>query len=525
MNETSPLRGYAAVDLGASGGRVILGVVAPDAVAIEEVHRFPNGAVPHGVLPDGAVHNAAAEREGVLVWDLETLFDETLTGLAAAGRRCAELGASFAGIGVDSWGVDWSYLRTDGTLELPARAYRGAPDPQPVIAARTLTAQEVYRRSGIIDHPINSALRMAADRASGILDEKTPLFTPDVWVYRLTGGAGTGGVDAGGRGADRTGNGSVGSGGAGSGVVGTDPTIASTSQLLDVHTGEFSSELLAAVGLAGVPMPPIDPVGTPVGATSPAVTERLGLTRPVPVLRVAGHDTACAFAFANPEDDAGDALISSGTWSLVGTVQPVPSTTAAARRVRFTNERGVSGVLVLRNLTGLWMVQECARDWQRQGGPALADLFVAAESLPFDDRTFDIADDRLFDAGGMEARVRALCAEVGRALDGSPLAVVHAVIDSIAAGYAESIRATAAVTGATFERIRLVGGGSRNAALCRRTAQLTGLPVVAGPVEATAIGNLAIQAAADGAVESIRGFYRLLGPAEATRTFDPKEAA
>ncbi|MEV7631944.1 FGGY-family carbohydrate kinase [Microbacterium sp. NPDC089318] len=470
-------RCYAAVDLGASGGRVVLGIVTDGSVEIGEVYRFPNGVI---------------ETDSGVYWDFEQLFAHTIEGLALAARRCDEVGAVLAGIGVDAWGVDWAYLSACGEVELPARAYRGAPDPAPAIERRTLSPRAVYARSGVIDHSINTALRLSDEALTRRFAGETLVFTPDLWIYWLTG------------------------------AVGTDPTIASTSQLVDPRSGLFSNELVEAVGIGGLRLPPVLPVGSLAGLTTEAITARLGVAKPVTVFRVAGHDTACAFAFSDPGAEKRTALISSGTWSLVGVALDAPANGEAARAAGFTNERGAAGVLAIRNLTGLWMLQECAREWEAIGHPPLSYLIAASDGSPFDERTFDIADDRLFGAGGMEGRIRTLCVEAGRPMEDSPISVVQAVLDSLAAGYAESIRIASAITGVEFDHARIVGGGSRNEVLCARTATLTGLPVLAGPVEATAIGNLAIQANADLAVSTVEEFYGRLTAEHMPRVYHPE---
>ncbi len=464
---------FAAVDLGASSGRVVLGVVGDAGVEVVEIHRFANEPV---------------SRDGALSWDVSRLFAETLHGLGECARSCAEREVAFGGIGIDSWGVDWGYLAPDGTVELPVPHYRSAPDPRAAIAGRTLSPELTYRISGIADQAINSGLRMAVDARQRTFDGEVPLFTPDLWVYWLTG------------------------------AIGTDPTIASTSQLLDVRTRRFSPELVDDLGLSGLTLPDVAAVGTLAGHTSADITAALGWPAPVPVYRVAGHDTASAFAFAEPDGRDRDVLISSGTWSLVGVALTEPRTDDAARDAGLTNEVGASGVLLLRNLTGLWMLQECARVWSRALGADVDEILAQAERLPFDGRVFDAGDEMLFAAGDMETRIRALCASSGRPLDATPASVAGAILDSLAVAYATSTALLSELTGVSFRRVRIVGGGSRNASLCQRVSALTGLPVLTGPAEATAIGNLAVQAWAAGATPSIAAFYERLGPDEHPRS-------
>lgn len=467
-------RAYVAVDLGASSGRVVVGALQSGIWEFAEVHRFENGV------------ERAGDRE---VWDLERLFAETVTGLRLAAQHCALRGRTICGIGVDSWGVDWATLDSDGTMLLPASSYRGAPDPAPVIAARPISDREVYETSGLPDHAINTGLRLAAQVPPTGAARQTLLFVPDVWVHWLTG------------------------------AIGTDPTIASTSQLLDVRSREFSDRLTAAYCPAGPAMPPVHPVGSIAGELLPRWREAIGVDYEIPVFRVAGHDTACAFSFADPAlDTTAETLVSSGTWSLIGAAASQPVTSPEAQAAGFLNELGAQGVMLIRNLTGLWMLQECLREWNATD--ELAELLRSVDELEFDPRTFDAAAPELLGAGNMEGRVREMCARAGRPLDESRISIVHAIIDSLAVTYAAGVEAVEQLTGRSTERIRIVGGGSRNARLCHLTAKLSGKTVIAGPIEATAIGNIAIQAAADGFVGHPAQVFAALGEDE-TRTYEP----
>lgn len=447
-------RGYIAVDLGASSGRVMLGVAEGGELSMHEVHRFPTGI---------------GEAHGRTTWDTTALHAASIEGIALAIEECTSRGVQPAGIGIDSWGVDHALLGPEGSVST-VESYRGAADPEPVIRRRRLTEQDVYSRSGIADQPINSALRLGARAGREELEDRTLLFVPDLWVYWLTG------------------------------QVGSEPTIASTSQLVDVRSGQFSADLAAAVGLTGLRFPPMAPPGTLAGHTTAEVTARLGASSPIPVYRVAGHDTASAFAFATGDEGPREALIASGTWSLVGLCLPHPITSETARLGGFTNELGADGVLFLRNLSGMWVLQECLREWSQEDGAELdlPDLLAEAGALGHDGRVFDVSDDRLLPAGGMPQRVSTLCREVGRTPPTTRAQWVRAVIDSLAAAYVDTICQAADLAGAEVDRIRIVGGGSRNELLCRLTADLSGKPVVAGPVEASSIGNIAIQAVADG---------------------------
>lgn len=476
------VRAYAAVDLGASSGRVVLGLVDRETVTVHEVHRFPNVAV---------------EQDSVLGWDVDSLFAETLTGLAAAVAECSRRGARLEGIGVDSWGVDFALVDEDGRRTGPVRSHRGVDDPRPLVAARGIDEAEVYATTGVPDQAINTSFQLASAVFGGTHAGHGLLFVPDLWVQLLTG------------------------------QPGTEPTIASTSQLLDPRVDRWLPELLEAHGVAGIRMPTVFELGTVAGRTTRDITARLGLSAPVPVIRVAGHDTASAFAFARPVERGAsvEGLISSGTWSLVGLALGEPLTSEEALAAGFSNERGVDGVVLVRNLSGMWLLQQCLAHWaEGDGAPVpLADLLSTAHARPGHKAVLNVADERLLPPGDMPARIAVLCAEVGRPLDGSRADVVRAVLDSLAEAYADALTEAAALADCTVGRVRVVGGGSRNAVLCQLTADATGLPVTAGPVEASAIGNIAVQAVVSGARSTVKAVYEdLTGVGSESVTYQPR---
>lgn len=468
-------RFHAAVDLGASSGRVMLGRWADGRLALTEVHRFPNGPI---------------TQDGRLRWDAEHLFEETLVGLAEAVRIAAAAGGVLDGIGVDSWGVDIALVGVGtGTAFPTVPHHRGADADGPARAAVLVDAATAYAMTGVLEQTINTSYQLRsraeeldARRADG--DRPTVLLVPDLWVWLLTG------------------------------VVGAERTIASTTQLLDQGTGDWAAELIRRWGLDGFDFPPVVAPGTVVDPTTPEVTARLGSSVPIPVHRVAEHDTASALAFARP--DGAELLVSSGSWSLVGVCLPAPVLTEHARTAGFTNEAGVSGSsLLLRNLAGMWLLTECARAWSAEDGSAvdLVELVSAATAEAETDEdvrpaVFDVADPRLLVPGDMPERIATLCRETGQRPPSGRSDTVRSVVESLAVAYAETVRACEAITGVAIRSVRIVGGGSRNRLLCARTAARTGLPVTAGPAEASALGNLAVQLVAAGHAPSLDAVYR-----------------
>jgi rhamnulokinase len=467
---------FAAVDLGGQSGRVVLGRVQRDRLRYREVHRFAN--VPLEVsTEDGTRWH----------WDTSALWEQTLEGLAAAVTAAAALGDRLAGIGVDSWGVDYGLVSAAGDLIGPATHHRSAAAELVTAADALVAPAEAWARTGIEKAPMNTSGRLAADARAGLLGPGvTALLTPDLYTYWLTGA----------RGAERT--------------------IASTTELLDVRTGDWALDLAKRWGIDPAALPPVVPAGSRAGVTLPHVTARLGAAAPVPVYRVASHDTASAIAAAT--SNAGrDGVVSCGSWALAGCIAAEPALGERARLAGYTNEAAADGrTLLLRNLSGLWLLESCLSAWipghdfarvsshgsargaSHDRSARRAELLAAAAALPAGGPVVDAGAPALRAPGDMPARLGAL---TGRDL--SPAQTVRCILDSLAAGFATALSAAAGLTGVAMERVHLLGGGSRVTALARSTARATGLPVVAGPAEATCIGNLMVQAVAAGAFDSL----------------------
>ena len=441
-----------AIDLGASSGRVIVGRVEAGRLALEEVHRFPNE--PHA---DG----------GGLWWDIDALTTEVMTGLAAASRA-----GNVLSIGIDTWGCDVGFLDEAGVLLARPRHHR---DPRNLAAVERVHARvdpaTLYQRNGLQHLPFNTLFQVEAARTDDWFPRmRTMLLIPDLLAYRLTG------------------------------VCAAERTNASTTGLLDPRTRGWDADLARQVGLDPACLPPLRDPGTVLGPVVPAIAAQTGIGEEVPVILVGSHDTASAVV-AVPAEGSRFAYISSGTWSLVGLELAQPNLDDAGRRAGFTNEGGVDGtVRYLHNVMGLWLLQESLRTWAADGRPqALGDLLDAAASLP-GGALFDADDPRFLAPGDMPARIVAALAETRVSISPEPSHVVRSILDSLAAAYARALDAVASLAGWRPEIVHVVGGGSRNELLCRLTAEATGLPVVAGPVEATAIGNLLVQARSLGLV-------------------------
>lgn len=457
MSPTTPTppRWFAAADLGATSGRVILGHLGDGRFDFEEVERFDNEPIAAG---DG------------LHWDSDDLFAHVRRGIELADIAS---GRQLAAVGVDTWGVDYGRLDAAGRLlEQPFhyRDPRTAGIPADVFAV--VAAEELYARCGLQQLDFNTIFQYVAQAGDPAWDEvATTLLMPDLLSYWLSG--------------RRVG----------------EVTIASTTGLLDVTTRRWCpSTCQALADHWGLPLPRVLPElvepGTILGPTRPGL-----MARPIDVVAVGGHDTASAVV-AVPALNRNFAFISSGTWSLVGLELDAPVLTPASQAADFTNELGVDHtVRYLKNVMGLWVLSQCQRQWAAQGLDVdLADLLRQAAALPALGCVIDIDDNRLMPIGDMPARVLALARETGQALAPDPVSLTRCIVDSLAVAYRLSLRRACQLADRTVEVVHIVGGGARNHLLCQLTAEATGLPVVAGPAEGTALGNLLVQARAVGAL-------------------------
>jgi rhamnulokinase len=457
---------FLAVDLGATSGRVSAGVLAPDRIDVHEVHRFANSPL---------------HRDGAWFWDVERLWEDTLAGLAAGVRFARDTGRRPAGIGVDSWGVDVAAVGPDGGQVLPLRSYRSASAAARESVLRRMPAADLFRRSGVAPMAINTIFQLAellprAELPAG----STLLLTPDLWTFRLGGD----------RAAERT--------------------IASTTGLLSASTGEWDAGLLDAGGIDARLLPPLAEPGSPAGRTDAGLRGVLGAEDDLAVLRVGAHDTASAVA-ALPLTES-EAFVSCGTWALAGVEHDRPVLTDAAHAAGFTNEAGVGGrTLVMRNLTGLWLLEQCLRGW----GPsaALPALLAEAGAEGGPEAFIDVADPDLVGSPDVPGHIRRRCRATGQPDPSGPAALVRCILVSLALAYRRTIREAAALTGRRVTAVRLVGGGCRNELLCRLTAEACGVPVLAGPAEATTLGNIGVQAIACGLLRSPAELRRLVAAA------------
>lgn len=442
----------AAVDLGASSGRVMVGEVGPERLALQPVARFPNLPV---ALPSG------------LHWNLVGLYQQLLAGL-----RVATTAGPLVSVGIDSWAVDYGLLREGSLLGVPF-AYRdeqrGLDGPARVHAA--ISRPALYERNGLQYLPFNTLYQLAADPFAELADEL--LLIPDLLGYWLTG------------------------------QLRTERTNASTTGLLSPLTGDWDAELTRRIGLSPSLFGQLVSPGETVGLIAADIGQHSIGQHGIPLVAVASHDTASAVVGA-PLEGRNAAYISLGTWGLVGLELDAPVLTDAAREANFTNEGGIDGTTrLLTNVMGTWLLSELLRTWAATGSAeSLQSLLVAAADVPEPQVVeFDVQDPRFVAPGDMEARIRDWCTERGLEPPTSRPPLVASIVLSLAAAYAAALRKAESLSGSSVEVVHVVGGGVQNALLCQAIADRSGVRVVAGPVEATAIGNLLVQARTAGAVD------------------------
>jgi rhamnulokinase len=458
----------AAVDLGAQSGRVAVGRFDGTELELSEVHRFPNAPVQTG------------ER---LEWDFERLYREALVGLGASGVVDS--------VGVDSWAVDFGLIDAAGGLVANPVAYRDTRRSAAFgdVLAK-VPARELYGRTGIQIIPINTIFELAAMAASddaAFADGATLLMIPDLLNQRL----------------------------AGSRV--SEYTNATTTQCLDPATGSWADDLLERLAVPSRILPEVVQPGTLLG---PVMAETgLGSAQ---LVAVASHDTASAVA-AIPLRGAGSAYISAGTWSLVGVEVDQPLIDDRTFAANLTNEGGVDGTYrLLRNVTGLWLLHECRRAWSEAGDAySFEELVALAEQAPAL-RAFIEPNDPAFAApGDMPTRILDFCAATGQPQPPDVGAVTRCILESLALKHAQTVDVLGTATGVVPVEIHIVGGGARNALLCRFTADASRLPVAAGPEEATLLGNVLVQAIALGEIGSIAEGREVVRTSFAATVYEP----
>ncbi len=475
-----------AIDLGAESGRVVLLWLtdARSRFSIEEVHRFPNRTIQ---LPSG------------LHWDIGNIWNEILTGLRDAVNTAAKRQLSIQSVGVDCWGVDWALLDQNGELLGLPHAYR---DPRNIdsfeIVSRKISPEATYNITGIQVMPINSLYSLAAMSAASkplVESARRLLFIPDLLHYWLCG------------------------------QQACELTIASTSQMLDARTGNWSPELLVAAGIPETCFLPTTQPGTRIGTLRKEICESTGLAPRIRVIVPGSHDTASAVAAVPANSGSSWCFLSSGTWSLLGAEIPEPCLSADAAEHMFTNEAGVANtVRFLKNISGLWLIQQCRRQFSlRTGDPEmpyeqLVEIAKTAKAF----RTLVNPDDPPFALPGQTLeKIDAFAQRTGQPVSSTPAEYLRCCFESLALAYRRTLHLLESTLQRQFDKIHIVGGGCQNHFLCQLTADATARQVIAGPVEATAIGNGLVQAMGDGQIANLSALRQIVRATDSPTIYEP----
>ena len=471
---------YLAVDLGATSGRTVLASFDGERVAMREFTRFENPQLP---------------LSGHLFWNLPHLYNEILRAL----RQVKSEGVEIQSIGIDTWGCDFAFFGVDGQLLSLPYCYR---DPhtdgaiERYIEAMAMSREAIYDRTGIQFMPFNTLFQLYTMRSQGCVALRAVdkiLFIPDALIYMLTGQA----------------------------VC--EYTVASTSQILNPNTGDLDPELLATLGLTRDHFGHLVQPGEVVGTITPQVQAATGLGA-IPVVAVASHDTASAVA-AVPAEDNHFAYLSCGTWSLLGVESPSPIINADSFAENFTNEGGLDHTTrFLKNITGLWIYEQCRKDWMGNEGIEIPKDVNALNALCMKsscDSLINPDDPRFAHPASMTAAICDYLRETHQLLPETPADYVRVIFRSLAARYAEIIDTLRRLTAVDIQRLHVIGGGSRNEYLMQFTADALQMPVIAGPQEGTALGNTLVQIRAKGLVDTLSAMRAIIAKSITLKTYLP----
>lgn len=466
------------IDLGASSGRAMLGTLEGKKLTIREIHRFLNEPV---------------TLCGRFVWDMPRLFREIKQALLKLSRS----GETVDAIGIDTWGVDFGLLDKNGhLLSLPVHYRDARTNGIPEKVRAIIPDEELFARTGIAFNSFNTLYQLYAMKEEGdpaLESAQDLLFLPDLLAYFLTG------------------------------KKGTEYTIASTSQLLDPFKRDWDRELMEKLGIPAHIFGEVKLPGTVRGTLLPEIAKECGVAE-IPVIAIGGHDTASAVA-AVPAQEKDFAYISSGTWSLLGAEVQKPLCTEGVMKANYTNEGGVDGsIRLLKNIMGLWIIQECKREWDRRGSEtSFGELVELSMQAPAFKAILDVDDACFLAPGDMPARIQAYCAKSGQPVPEGKGEISRVIYESLALKYRWAIeRLEEDMLKKPIEALHIVGGGSKNALLNRFTAEAIKRPVIAGPDEGTIIGNLLVQAQALGAISGIRELREVVENSFPTKTFLPE---
>lgn len=451
VEETNNCSCYLALDLGAESGRVMAGIVSDSEIELKELHRFANRV---DKFPDGTMH-----------WRLEELLANCELGI----RKAAEAGLTPKSVSVDSWGTDYVMLDNDGNWILPGHCYRDSRTARGLAKAlEHISLEELYAETGIQHMPLNTVFQVMADPPEK-LEVASLIFGVGDAINYMLGGRPV-----------------------------YEASMASTSQFYNPESRSWSEKVISRLGLKRSMFQEIVPSGTAIGTLRSDLVESCGWSASPPaVMATCSHDTGCAVA-AVPAGDENWAYLSSGTWSLMGIELPSPILSDACRKFNFTNEVGLGhSIRLLKNISGMWLIQECRREWSSQGHSlSYAEMSQLAEkSQPFRS-LIDPSSDVFLSPESMTGAIENFCRETHQPVPESMGEFIRCALDSLALLYRRTLEQLESLTDKKIEKLHIVGGGSQNHLLNQLAADVSGIPVIAGPVEATALGNVLIQHAA-----------------------------
>lgn len=468
---------FLAIDLGATSGRVMAGTIREDRLEVTERARFPN---------------EPRRSEAGWEWDTDALLASVSQGLAEAVRWCRESGLEPRSCAVDTWGVDFAVIDGAGHRIAEAAHHRSASAEARAWVEAAVGARVLFERTGVQPQTINTVFQLAdLCRRRTLPSDATALLMPDLFTWYLTG--------------DRR----------------AEHTIASTTQLLDPWAGVWDDRILSGAGIDPALLPPLVAPATASGPLSPDVAGVIDAPGDLRVVHAPSHDTAAAAA-AIPLA-ANVAFISCGTWSLIGVEADEPLVTEASFTAGFTNELGLGGrSLVMRNLTGLWLLEEAVRAWRTERPLLdLGELVAEARASGPTNSIIDVDDERFLRPGDVVGRIVDRCRASGQAVPETPAQITRCILQSLAVAYRKSIHLLERTAGRRIDTVHLVGGGARNDLLCQLAAEACGRVVLAGPVEATGTGNLLSQALAVGELASLEELRDLAARSAAPRRYEP----
>ncbi len=468
---------FLAIDLGAGSGRAILGTLKEHKILLEEIHRFPNDTV---------------SSDGHLYWNTDKLFEEMLTSLKILVSKNIKIES----IGIDTWGVDFALLDKDGKLLSQPHAYRdqmtnGAPEE----FYNLISKEKVYQLTGIQTMQFNSLFQLYALKKTKpqlISNAAALLFIPDIFNYYFTG------------------------------IKCSEFSFVSTSQLLNPVNHSWATELFITLGIEPSIMQKILLPGTVIGNIKPEITQTTGM-KSIPVIAVASHDTGSAVA-AVPADGDNWAYLSSGTWSLMGIESDKPILTDEAMKCNFTNEGGVDGTTrFLKNITGLWLLQESKRIWDKEKEYSYSELVKMAEEAKGFQSFIDPDAPDFFAPDDMTEAIQTYCKKTNQTVPCTVGEIARVIFESLALKYRFVMETIEQLTQKKINKLHIIGGGSQNELLCQFAANATGAEVIAGPVEATAIGNIVMQAKTLGHFKSLKEMRQVIGESFSVKSFNPED--